>query len=222
MEKNYTTIDSLFAKLEVDIRGDSIGELDIVVWASEAMGLLDQSDYNKVSVLLNVKEFGSDIPQDCLHIIQMIKYLGNVKDKPLNRELMSVVKRNVSGTMDTLSGGSIFAVDSGDQYILKGDVASYRAYFTFKDGVVICTYSRLLTDPATGHPLIPDNANYLEAICYYIKWKVSERGLWNNRQGSGHRVQYYQRQWLVYRDKVFTDKFIRRSSLDDEIYFDDF
>lgn len=53
--------------------------------------------------------------------------------------------------------------------ILKG--VRPELLFSFKDGIVAISYVRILTDPDTGYPLIPDQADFIAAIQYYLSGK---------------------------------------------------
>lgn len=70
--------------------------------------------------------------------------------------------------------------------------------FSFKDGIVALSYVRLLTDPETGYPLIPDQADFISAIQYYLKWKISEAMTWRGREGYSQMLQYARGEWLRY------------------------
>lgn len=86
---------------------------------------------------------------------------------------------------------------SGDEYSIVGTTEKYLR-FSFKEGRVAVAYLRTAIDINTSLPLIPDNISYLTAITYYIKWKLEEVDFDDNREGSGGKMQYYEKHWLKY------------------------
>lgn len=85
--------------------------------------------------------------------------------------------------------------NSKDEYTLIGN---NRLRFSFKDGHVAISYLKNKIDENTGYPLIPDNISYIQAITYYIKWKISEWYTWNGREGFNSISQNSERLWLKY------------------------
>lgn len=80
--------------------------------------------------------------------------------------------------------------------ILKGE--SPELLFSFKDGIVALSYVRLLTDSETGYPLVPDQADFISAVQYYLKWKISEAMTWRGKEGYQQLLQYARGEWLRY------------------------
>lgn len=87
--------------------------------------------------------------------------------------------------------------NSQDEYTIIGSTHR-ELLFSFKEGVVAISYMKLLTDPQTGYPLIPDQADFIAAITYYIKWKISESMVWKGREGYSNMLQYARSEWLRY------------------------
>lgn len=82
----------------------------------------------------------------------------------------------------------------GDKYTLVGN----NIRFNFEKGQVAIAYLRVPTDPETGYPLIPDENSYIQAIMYYIKWKLAEFYSWNGRQGFTTEADRAMNLWLKY------------------------
>lgn len=85
----------------------------------------------------------------------------------------------------------------GGKYTIEG-VYEKKLVTSFKDGVAALAYYSTAVDPETGYPMIPDAPEYITAILYFIKWKISEISFWESRQGSSTQVEYYERKWLKY------------------------
>lgn len=84
-----------------------------------------------------------------------------------------------------------------DEYtIIQGMERKFR--FSFETGYVAIAYTRTRLDPKTGFPLVPDDNTFLQAISYYIKWKIAERMFWNQRQGAKSLSEDNERKWLKY------------------------
>ena len=82
----------------------------------------------------------------------------------------------------------------GDKYTLVGN----NIRFNFEKGQVAIAYLRVPIDPETGYPLIPDENSYIQAIIYYIKWKLAEFYSWNGRQGFTAEADRAMNLWLKY------------------------
>lgn len=84
-----------------------------------------------------------------------------------------------------------------DEYtIIEGYERKFR--FSFQTGYVAIAYTRTRLDRKTGYPLIPDDKTFIDAIVYYIKWKIMEREDWRGRQGAARLAQDNERKWLKY------------------------
>lgn len=84
-----------------------------------------------------------------------------------------------------------------DEYtIIEGFERKFR--FSFREGYVAIAYTRTRLDPKTGYPLVPDDKTFIDAIVYYIKWKIMEREDWRGRQGAARLAQDNERKWLKY------------------------
>jgi len=83
-----------------------------------------------------------------------------------------------------------------DEYDIIFDNGGLR--FSFKEGMIALAYLKSPTDLETGYPLIPEHISVLTAITYYIKWKISEKDLEDNREGSMSKASYHESRWLKY------------------------
>ena len=86
-----------------------------------------------------------------------------------------------------------------DNYGIWADGTGNRQLiFSFEEGRVLLAYNRTMLDPVTCYPLVPDQISFITAINYYVKWKLSEMDVWNNRDGSVRKEQAMNAQWLKY------------------------
>jgi len=86
---------------------------------------------------------------------------------------------------------------SKDEYSIIGNI-NKEFLFSFKEGTVALSYLKMATDSHTGYPLIPDHADFISAVTYYVKWKISEAMTWRGREGSSQMLQYARGEWLRY------------------------
>lgn len=69
--------------------------------------------------------------------------------------------------------------------------------FSFEEGLITISYSRSALSEE-GYPLIPDSYSHINAISYYVKWKVAERMYWEGREGSKSLVDDSEKKWIKY------------------------
>lgn len=84
-----------------------------------------------------------------------------------------------------------------EEYTIVGSI-NRKLRFSFRDGVIAISYYRNMIDPETGYPLIPDNIRHINAITYYIKWKIAERLNWSGREGFGRLAEENYQLWDKY------------------------
>lgn len=82
-----------------------------------------------------------------------------------------------------------------DEY---GIVAGSILRFSFKEGMVAIAYTKQLTDPVTGYPMIPDHISHITAITKYITLKKFEKDLYDGRQGAVSIVNKLEQDWNWY------------------------
>lgn len=84
-----------------------------------------------------------------------------------------------------------------DEYTIVGNIEQ-RLRFSFEKGYVAISYLRGRVDPVTGYPYVPDHVSFIQAISYYIKWKMQEWYAWNHRQGAAGLALGMEKLWLRY------------------------
>lgn len=84
-----------------------------------------------------------------------------------------------------------------DEYTIVG-LMEKRFRFSFREGLVGISYLRAAVDEKTGYPLVPDVPSVLQAIMYYVKWKLAERYQWAGIQGYTQIAERANMQWLKY------------------------
>lgn len=70
--------------------------------------------------------------------------------------------------------------------------------FNFSDYLVAIFFYRPIIDCSTGLPMIIDDIRVINAIAYYVKWKVAEVKLWLGDRNAATLVQYFERQYRHY------------------------
>lgn len=105
-----------------------------------------------------------------------------------------------------------FCEGARPEYTLVGNTIK----FNFEKGQVAISYSKIPIDPESGWPLVPDEQAYINAIFYYIKWKLSEMYSWTGRQGFGNEGEKAFILWEKYAAKarVKTIKIRTRDEMD--------
>ena len=76
-------------------------------------------------------------------------------------------------------------------------IADTKFRFNFKEGYIALSYDKILTDNEDT-PMVPDIPAVVNALTYYIMWKVAERNMWAGRQGYGDLVKYSYQNWEKY------------------------
>lgn len=84
-----------------------------------------------------------------------------------------------------------------DEYTIVGTTEK-RLRFSFKEGMVAISYLKQSVDGETGYPLIPDIPSVIQAITYYVKWKLSEWLHWNGKYGTATLAENNMNLWLHY------------------------
>lgn len=83
---------------------------------------------------------------------------------------------------------------------------------SFKEGYIIISYLKYPQDEC-GDFLIPDNADFVDALFSYCMYKHFEREWAMNKEGAERRMQYYQEKWRTLRPAVVGD--LLEPSIDD-------
>lgn len=98
-----------------------------------------------------------------------------------------------SGLICQEEGQEVYT-NCSDEYTV---VANSNLRFSFQEGQIALSYYKQQLDEE-GYPMIPDEYSYTTAITKYIILKLSEREFYNNREGSGARVQKAEADWHWY------------------------
>ena len=92
---------------------------------------------------------------------------------------------------------SVYENCGPDEYTIVGTVDK-KLRFSFKEGFVALSYIKSALDSNTGYPLVPDNIRHIQAINYYVRWKIAEYLDWNGREGFGSKAESNMQLWLKY------------------------
>lgn len=84
-----------------------------------------------------------------------------------------------------------------DEYTIIG-TAEKKLRFSFKEGLVAIAYLESKCDNETGYPYIPDDPSYISALTYYVKWKMSERKMWEGDRLFASMTGDMERKWVHY------------------------
>lgn len=84
------------------------------------------------------------------------------------------------------------------QYSIVGTSGLNAIRTSFKEGWVAVAYVRTPTDEETGYPLIPDEPNHIQAINYFVRWKIAESLAWVGREGFANIAIQSEERWLKY------------------------
>ena len=85
-----------------------------------------------------------------------------------------------------------------DEYTLIAGNGYFTIRTSFKEGQLIIPYLRAAIDNETGYPLIPDTSSHINAIMYYVKWKLAESYRWSGREGFQNEAADAEQKWLKY------------------------
>lgn len=83
-----------------------------------------------------------------------------------------------------------------DEYTIIPKTSVMR--FSFKEGFVAVAFTRQMIDCESGYPMIPDNQYCLNAIEYYLKWKLMERYYYAGRDGTKDKKDDAEQHWIRY------------------------
>ncbi len=86
--------------------------------------------------------------------------------------------------------------DANHEYTIVGEQCRVLR-FSFEEGHVAMSYKGNPVDE-DGYPLIPDTFSHLNAVNYYVRWKVAEKLSWMGREGFRALSQDSEQHWLKY------------------------
>lgn len=223
----YTSVDRILSSVHRELGELPFEEDDILEWIGEAIGFLNVYPILEDRVTtIQVKDFRGQIPSNLVHLLSLHKK-GSIaysveSEKPKLVEVIDcfgtysikyefekwnqIVRENeglvpiVKGDHSKISRNKCDKdgqTSEGAEYTIVG--GSHREFlFSFRDGPVIIAYKAVATDEETGYPLIPDQSDFLSAVLYYLKWKISEAMTWRGREGYSQMLQYARGEWLRY------------------------
>lgn len=198
----YTSVDRILGALYRDLGDMPFEEDDIIEYIGEALGFLQvYPSLEHTSVDLDVRDNRVQLPKD----IAVIDYIQDISDGEIEP------KCKCQDYEDILSNGARFLkkasiksktkcgdtkIQYSGEYSIEG-IEDKELFVSFKDGRIRIAYSRAVTD-SNGYPMIPDNSDFISAILYYVKWKISEAMSWRGRDGYSNLLQYARNEWLRY------------------------
>ena len=80
----------------------------------------------------------------------------------------------------------------------KYTLAGQNIKFSFQRGQVAISYLKVPVDPETGYPMIPDDSAYINALTYFLRWKLAEFYDWTGREGFVNKIQSNFALWEKY------------------------
>lgn len=83
------------------------------------------------------------------------------------------------------------------EYTLVGGEEQRAMRFSMREGYVGISYTRAAQDEE-GMPLIPDQEYALQAVSYYIAWKIHEQDAYRHTEGAFGLAQEAKREWRHY------------------------
>jgi len=166
---NYLHINHIIERIQRDgIAQYGFNEEEIKEWTYDALRKIKTKHTTKYSVTpLEVKDYAAKIPNN----IYEIEGVYNSKDE----ELMTPI---YSGQLKE------------NNYIIENNYI----YVAFETGVVYIAHTDIITDE-NGDPMIPDDIYYISAIEAYIKYKIGERAVLNNKLPAAF-FQRLEQEWL--------------------------
>jgi hypothetical protein len=83
----------------------------------------------------------------------------------------------------------------GDEYTIVNKTV---LRFNFKCGFVAVAYKKQAVDHTTGYPLIPDTYAHMNGIVAYIKYRLKDKELFNQKEGTAPLANKYEQDWIWY------------------------
>jgi len=220
----YTTVDRILSKLDRDLKGN-FNVVDIIEWIGDALSFLEVDTVleHKVEVL-RVTNYETAVPSYFKVVLQIVR---DNETRDLSTSDLSIpdcstcsssftpyesYKVPVIFSNDYCSKNGFTVVRKAqnnfftrkrhgdeliDEYAVIGATCQ-KLRFSFRSGIVVLAYLRNYIDPETNYPYIPDTPHHIEAITYYIKWKMAEWKALNGEKGFLNISQDFERKWLRY------------------------
>lgn len=198
------SIDAVIGKILRDTRmQDSSYIADFYEWIPEAMALMNtKAELIPACVTIPINFHMGKLPCGLIHI-EAVEYQGRRL-----RYHNGVRKLGSSGTSRTIVDNAPFeskiiaaAAPSGDGHVIDSTLvapkiehpsAGYQIHLdhiatTFPDGEVKLHFKTMAMD-ARGLPLIPDHADYKEALYWYVRTKMIQSGYEDPSYGRDDRL----------------------------------
>jgi hypothetical protein len=187
---NYVTLDRVLSNVKTTpIAGSP--NVEESIYAEWAWDCLDQIGslglYEHADIVLDVEEGSVVIPKN-IRQLQTVRLFDNFSVEP-----------------------SLYLHEGNPSYDNKAyRISLNRLYTGFNSGQIVLECSVLPTDEETGFPLIPDTTEFLQAVYYYILFKIAERGI-AVKSTSFDLMHYYKTQSGTYmeaarRSLIFSTK----------------
>ena len=172
MNFNYITIDLIIERLnQIKLPGQSFNISEIKEWTYQAL--------TKIGA---VKEF--------INTTLEVEIIDNKGLLPHNIHTMESVLEGSSGyNMESIASSTPFRE-------LTYKVNAGYIYTNFDTGSVLLQCSIFPVDD-DGRPLIPDNEYFISAVYSYIRMKLGERAMWQNKIAPG-QFTWLEREWNFY------------------------
>ena len=216
----YTTVDRVLSKIDRDIKGN-FQEADLIEWIGDSLGFLETNTVLETKVkVLHVKNYEVEVPPFFKDVIQIVR--DNKEERENIQEITTCnecsspytfyedyhvplifsdpfCEKNSLSPVRKANGSFFNKLKNSDfnEYTVVGNVCQ-KLRFSFRDGVIILAYLRNYIDEETGYPYIPDTSFHVEAITYYIKWKLLENKIFNGDRNYLNVAADFERKWLHY------------------------
>jgi len=225
MTSKFTTIKEVLSDLASTISPEHWNESDTLEWAFQAVRKIGSVEQMVPAIRsVDVASFRADLPED-LHLLHLVAY--KLDATTLNTTDLEAIIRDIGLDNDsyysgfsqeglTLSGysplklaSSPFALNilcdecvnldcTGEQtFTILPDMSIITS---FESGNLCIAYYKLAE--CDGEYLIPDDADYVDALRSYILMRFWERRMNTKEEGSGSLYQLYSTRWQTLRNGV--------------------
>lgn len=192
---NYTAV--LPSPIKYLIQVGKLKEQDCDCSCEEVLDCGCDEDYEEQSCLKDFTESNSHItPGTYTRKYAYLDYLKTTKHR--NIEPVRLANNKFFNTLVCSELDRSIYNECNYQYSIIGNSGLQALRTSFKEGKIIVAYIRPTLDEDTGYPMIPDEANHLQAINYYVRWKIAETLSWVGREGYNQLSIQSEERWLKY------------------------
>lgn len=156
-----------------------------------------------------------DCPECLKELDSEILTLGKLEETPKGVVFTSKYKKRNRFSPVRLSNHTFFntLVCEEDYDLYKSCVDEYTIVnntirTSFKEGLILISYYRVMIDEETGYPLIPEEVSTINALTYYVMWKYNQRMWFMGREGYGDKMRYSQEMWDKYAGQAKSNQII--------------